>query len=105
MEGINSLLEQVKKHTDHVDVLLANAGATWGEAFDKHSDAAFAKVLNLNVKSVFNTIREFTPLLEKRGTLEDPSRVLITASVAGIGIGTLGKQGTFGYSTSKAAGT
>ncbi|RKU44947.1 hypothetical protein DL546_005836 [Coniochaeta pulveracea] len=103
IEGIKSLLEQVKKHTDHVDILLANAGATWGEAFDKHSDAAFAKVMDLNVKSVFNTIREFAPLLEKRGTIEDPSRVLITASVAGIGIGTLGKQGTFGYSASKAA--
>lgn len=59
--------------------------------------------MDLNVKSVFNTIRLFTPLLEKRATVDDPSRVLITASVAGLGIGTLGKQGTYGYSASKAA--
>ncbi|KAI5458430.1 hypothetical protein BGZ63DRAFT_362785 [Mariannaea sp. PMI_226] len=103
IQGVESLFEQVKKHTDHVDVLFANAGATWGEAFDTHPDSAFAKVMDLNVKAVFNTIRLFTPMLEKAGSLRDPSRVIITASVAGLGIGTLGSQGTYGYSASKAA--
>jgi NAD(P)-dependent dehydrogenase (short-subunit alcohol dehydrogenase family) len=42
-------------------------------------------------------------LLQKKGTVADPSRVIITASVAGIGVGTLGKNATFGYSASKAA--
>ena len=45
----------------------------------------------------------FAPLLQKEGTVEDPSRVIITASVAGIGVGSLGKNATFGYSASKAA--
>jgi NAD(P)-dependent dehydrogenase (short-subunit alcohol dehydrogenase family) len=103
VEGIESLLAQVKQHTAHVDVLFANAGASWGEAFDTHPDSAFAKVMDLNVKAVFNTIRLFAPLLQARATLDDPSRVLITASVAGLGIGTLGRQGTYGYSASKAA--
>ncbi|KAK6077293.1 short chain dehydrogenase [Seiridium cupressi] len=103
ISGIESLVSQVKKHTDHVDILFANAGATWGEAFDTHPDEAFAKVMDLNVKAVFNTIRLFAPLLQKRAHIEDPSRVLITASVAGLGVGTLGKQGTYGYSASKAA--
>ncbi|KAF4944392.1 hypothetical protein FGADI_12728 [Fusarium gaditjirri] len=102
-EGVESLLAQVKKHTDRVDILLANAGATWGEQFDTHPDSAFAKVMDLNVKAVFNTIRLFTPLLEKSASLQDPSRVIITASVAGLGVGTIGKQGTYGYSASKAA--
>jgi NAD(P)-dependent dehydrogenase (short-subunit alcohol dehydrogenase family) len=56
-EGVEHLLKEVSKTTDHVDILFANAGATWGEAFDKHTDAMFAKVMDLNVKSVFNTIR------------------------------------------------
>ena len=47
----------MSKSTDHVDVLFANAGATWGEEFDTHGDAAFGKVMDLNVKSVFNTVR------------------------------------------------
>lgn len=33
----------------------------------------------------------------------EPSRVIITASVAGLGVGSLGAQGTYGYSASKAA--
>ncbi|KAK4215944.1 oxidoreductase [Rhypophila decipiens] len=103
LEGIKHLVSEVSKHTSHVDILLANAGATWGEKFDTHPDSAFAKVMDLNVRGVFNLIREFAPLLEKKASVEDPSRVVITASVAGLGIGTLGKQATYGYSASKAA--
>lgn len=102
-EGVEHLVKEVGKTTDHVDILFANAGATWGESFDTHPDSAFAKVMDLNVKSVFNTIRLFAPLLEKRASIEDPSRVIVTASVAGIGIGGTGKNATFGYNASKAA--
>ncbi|MCJ1413163.1 hypothetical protein MMC19_007267 [Ptychographa xylographoides] len=100
---IERLVAEVSKTTDHVDILFANAGATWGEKFDTHPDGAFAKVMDLNVKSVFTTIRLFAPLLQKQASLRDPSRVIITASVAGIGVGSLGDQATFGYSASKAA--
>ncbi len=103
MEGVRSLVEQVKKHTDHVDILFANAGATWGAPLDEHPDEAFAKVMDLNVKAVFNTVREFAPLLQKKATQNDPSKIIITASVAGIGVGSLGANATFGYSASKAA--
>ena len=54
---VEALVEKVMETTDHVDIVLANAGATWGEKFDTHPDGAFAKVMDLNVKSVFNTIR------------------------------------------------
>ncbi|EGO61238.1 hypothetical protein NEUTE1DRAFT_135202 [Neurospora tetrasperma FGSC 2508] len=103
LSGVQHLVSEVAKHTDHVDILLANAGATWGAPFDEHPDSAFTKVMDLNVRGVFNTIREFAPLLQKKASVEDPSRVIITASVAGLGIGTIGKQGTYGYSASKAA--
>ncbi|TLD24872.1 hypothetical protein PspLS_05627 [Pyricularia sp. CBS 133598] len=101
--GVKQLLELVSAHTDHVDILMANAGASWGAPFDSHPDDAFAKVMDLNVRAVFNTVRLFAPLLQKRATVDEPSRVIITASVAGLGIGTLGKNGTYGYSASKAA--
>lgn len=128
-------MEKVKETTDHVDILFANAGATWGEKFDTHPDSAFAKVMDLNVKSVFNTIRlyvsalpispwasrqfswcplffrgivhacllvhRFAPLLQNNATREDPSRVIVTASIAGLGVGSLGENATFGYSASK----
>ncbi|MCJ1394097.1 hypothetical protein MMC18_006975 [Xylographa bjoerkii] len=100
---IERLVAEVAKTTDHVDILFANAGATWGEKFDTHPDSAFGKVMDLNVKSVFTTIRLFAPLLESHATLSSPSRVIITASIAGIGVGSLGESATFGYSASKAA--
>lgn len=103
VSGVEHLVAEVCKHTDRLDILVANAGATWGEKLETHSDASFAKVMDLNVKGVFNTIRLFVPILEKSGTVDDPSRVLITSSIAGRGLGTLGQQGTYGYSASKAA--
>lgn len=42
-------------------------------------------------------------MLRKAGSIDSPSRIIITGSIAGIGVGTLGKQGTYGYSASKAA--
>lgn len=87
-----------------VDILIANAGATWGAPFDDHPDSAFGKVMDLNVKSVFNIIRLMTPLLTTAAKKDDPSRVITLGSVAGIVIGaTNSKFGTYGYSASKAA--
>ncbi|KAJ9628686.1 hypothetical protein H2203_002588 [Taxawa tesnikishii (nom. ined.)] len=103
LSEIERLVEEVGKHTDHVDILFANAGATWGQEFDTHPESAFAKVMDLNVKSVFLCIQKFAPLLQKQATLEEPARVVVTASIAGIGIGSLGKNATYGYSASKAA--
>lgn len=43
------------------------------------------------------------PLLTAHATKSDPARVITTASVAGIGIGTTGQSSTPSYSASKAA--
>jgi len=56
---VERLVAEVEKHTDHVDILLANAGATWGEAFDKHPESAFAKVMDLNVRAVFTSVQKY----------------------------------------------
>ena len=61
--NVEALVAKVKETTDHVDILFANAGATWGERFETHPDSAFAKVMDLNVKSVFNTIRLYAASL------------------------------------------
>lgn len=100
-EGVNSLFKAVSAKEDKVDILLANAGASWGAPFGEHPEQAIDKVLGLNVKGVFLTIQAFTPLLEKAGTNGDPSRVIITGSVAGLRSGLSG--GAYGYLASKAA--
>ncbi|KAL2432663.1 Rhamnolipids biosynthesis 3-oxoacyl-[acyl-carrier-protein] reductase [Exophiala dermatitidis] len=100
---IERLASEVAKTTDHVDILFANAGATWGAPFETYPEDAFSKVMDLNVKSVFYTVQKFEPLLRKRATTAKPSVVLVTGSVAGLGVGSLGKNATFAYSASKAA--
>lgn len=96
-------MSEISKTTDKVDILFANAGATWGEKFETHPESAFSKVMDLNVKSIFYTVQKFEPLLKKGARSEDPARVIVTASVAGLEVGTLGQQATYGYSASKAA--
>lgn len=59
--------------------------------------------MDLNVKSVFYTVQKLEPLLVKNATLANPSRIITTASVAGLGVGTLGENATYAYSASKAA--
>lgn len=100
---VERLVAEVAKHTDHVDILFANAGASWGASFDKTPENTFNKVMDLNVKSVFLCVQKFAPLLRKKASISDPSRVIVTASVAGIGVGSLGEHATFAYSASKAA--
>ncbi|ODV59168.1 SDR family NAD(P)-dependent oxidoreductase [Ascoidea rubescens DSM 1968] len=82
-----------------VDVLIANAGATWGAPLGEHPSEAIEKVLNLNLKGVFLTIQKFLPLLKKKPE-DDPSRILIMGSIAGIAVNQFAN--TYGYLASKA---
>ncbi|KAF2841014.1 NAD(P)-binding protein [Patellaria atrata CBS 101060] len=97
------LVEEVKKHEDKVDILVANAGATWGSRFEDAPDSSSQKILDLNVRGVFNLAQKFSPLLEKAGTHDDPSRIIIVSSTAGTNVPHVGEHGTIMYSVSKAA--
>ncbi|KAA8916235.1 hypothetical protein TRICI_001632 [Trichomonascus ciferrii] len=100
IKGVEHLYSEFTKLESKLDVLVANAGATWGEDLESHPDSAIGKVLDLNIRGVFNTIRAFVSLLEKSGSDEDPSRVLVTGSTGGLTAGLSG--GTYGYVASKA---
>ncbi|ODV67345.1 NAD(P)-binding protein [Hyphopichia burtonii NRRL Y-1933] len=91
---------QVAKQVEKVDILVANAGATWGASLEDHPVSAIKKVLDLNIASVFHSIQLFTPLLSKAGTFEDPARIIIMSSVASL----ISSEpvGTYGYLASKA---
>ncbi|RMZ68620.1 Rhamnolipids biosynthesis 3-oxoacyl-[acyl-carrier- ] reductase [Pyrenophora seminiperda CCB06] len=102
---IERLVAEVAKHTDHVDILFANAGATWGSRFDDVDEKnGWDRVMDLNVKGVFFTIQKFAPLLAKSASQEDPSRVIVTGSVAGVAAASARDEtGTYSYAASKAA--
>jgi NAD(P)-dependent dehydrogenase (short-subunit alcohol dehydrogenase family) len=104
VSDIERLVKEVEKHTDHVDILFANAGATWGSEFLTTDEKnGWDRVMDLNVKGVFFTIQKFTPLLQRHSSVADPSRIIVTGSVAGIGVGSIGEAGAFSYAASKAA--
>jgi NAD(P)-dependent dehydrogenase (short-subunit alcohol dehydrogenase family) len=56
-EDIARLVKQVEKAEGQLDILVCNAGATWGGPFDPTPDSASQKVLDLNVRGVFNLAR------------------------------------------------
>ena len=77
-----------------------NAGATWGTPLEEFDEAAFERVLALNVKGVFHLTKFLLPLLRAAGTQEEPSRVINIGSIDGIAVPALE---TYSYSASKAA--
>mgnify|MGYP005851304539 CR=1 FL=1 len=69
-----------------LDVLVNNAGTSWGEPLDRKSGKAnwgFDKVFDLNVKGLFYLTRECIPMLERGNKAEDPGRIINIGSVAG----------------------
>lgn len=99
-EGARALADAVAADHDHLDVLVNNAGATWGVPLEEHDAASWDRVLNLNVQGVFHTTKFFLPLLRAAGTAEEPARVINIGSIDGIQVPMME---TYSYSTSKAA--
>jgi NAD(P)-dependent dehydrogenase (short-subunit alcohol dehydrogenase family) len=93
------LAEEIGSRESQLDILVNNAGANWGESYETFPDAAWDKVLAVNVKGVFNLTRALTPLLAKAGSHEDPARVINIGSIDGLSPPFLE---TFAYSSSKA---
>lgn len=56
-EDIQRLVDEVKKTEPKLDILVANAGATWGGPFEPTPDWSNQKILDLNVRGVFNLAR------------------------------------------------
>jgi NAD(P)-dependent dehydrogenase (short-subunit alcohol dehydrogenase family) len=89
-----------------LDVLVNNAGASWGESLERessrHSNWGWDKVLDLNVKGIFYLSRECIPLLERSESSStcDPGRIINIGSVAGL---MPQEAPTYAYDVSKAA--
>jgi NAD(P)-dependent dehydrogenase (short-subunit alcohol dehydrogenase family) len=94
------LAEEMAHRESRLDVLVNNAGATWGAPMAETDEAAFERVLALNVKGVFHLTKFLRPLLDAAGTPDDPARVINIGSIDGIHVPIME---TYAYSTSKAA--
>ena len=98
-EGIDALVKFLNDaEPDGIDYLINNAGAAWGANYDDFPESGWDKVIDLNLKTPFFLTQKLTPLLEKKGTSEDPSRVVNIASIDGLHVPLME---TYSYTASK----
>ncbi|WP_281994618.1 SDR family NAD(P)-dependent oxidoreductase [Ruegeria faecimaris] len=99
-EGVDNLVAEVLKRTDRLDILMNNAGVSWGAPMGQFPYEAWEKVMSINVTGIFELTQKLLPILMSSGTAEDPSRVVNVGSVMGeVPMG----DGAYSYSASKAA--
>jgi NAD(P)-dependent dehydrogenase (short-subunit alcohol dehydrogenase family) len=100
MEEIERLSKELGRRESKLDVLVNNAGATWGATIDEFPEKGWDKVMDLNVKSVFFLTQKLLPLLDAAASAETPARVINIGSIDGLHTS---KFDNFSYSPSKAA--
>ena len=93
------LASEVGQREQSLNILVNNAGATWGAPLEEYPAAAWDKVVDLNLKAPFFLTRTFLPLLEAAGTHDDPARVINIGSIDGLRVPPLQ---TYAYSATKA---
>jgi gluconate 5-dehydrogenase len=99
-EAAAELAERALSVLGHVDILINNAGATWGSPAEDHPVEAWDKVLNLNVRSIFL----LSQVIGKRSMIPRKyGRIVNVASIAGLRGNPPGSQQTLAYNTSKGA--
>jgi NAD(P)-dependent dehydrogenase (short-subunit alcohol dehydrogenase family) len=99
-EGCRLLAAELAGREPRLDILVNNAGANWGAPIEDFDDAAWDRVLDLNLKGVFHLTRFLLPQLEAAGSHQDPARVINIGSIDGLTVPLLN---TFSYSAAKAA--
>ena len=93
------LAAEVAQRESALHILVNNAGANWGAPLREYPDAAWDKVLALNLKAPFFLTRELLPLLHAAARPGDPARVINIGSIDGLQVP---KLETYAYSASKA---
>lgn len=99
-EGVDDLVSKVKERTETLDIIMNNAGITWGAPLGQFPHEAWEKVMAVNVAGVFDLTQKLLPMLIASGSVDDPARVVNVGSVMGeIPMG----DGAYSYAASKAA--
>lgn len=100
LAGVEALVAELGERETRLDVLVNNAGASWGDPLETFPEVGWDKVMDTNVKGPFFLIQRLLPLLEAGATADRPSRVINIGSVDGI---KPSQFDNFSYGPSKAA--
>ncbi|KAI3529347.1 short chain dehydrogenase/reductase family protein [Colletotrichum filicis] len=103
LDDCKRLVDELAKQTGgRLHVLVNNSGAAWGDAFETYPDAAWTKLLTLNLQRVFTLTQLAAPVLEAASGgagAGDPSRIINIGSVDGLRVPLIS---SYAYSASKA---
>jgi len=83
-DGFAGLADALRGREDHLDVLVNNAGVSWGASLEDFPENGWDKVMDTNIKGVFFLTQRLLPLLEAGATADSPSRVINIGSIDGI---------------------
>jgi gluconate 5-dehydrogenase len=98
-DDIRRLAAETMERMGPIDILINNAGATWGAPAEEHPLEAWDKVMNLNVRGYFILSQE----VAKRCMIpRGKGSILNVASIAGLA-GNTSAMKTIAYNTSKGA--
>jgi NAD(P)-dependent dehydrogenase (short-subunit alcohol dehydrogenase family) len=100
LSGIEAIAAELSKRESQLDVLVNNAGVSWGAPLEEFPELGWDKVMDTNVKGVFFLTQKLLPLLKASATAEDPARVINVGSIDGIKTSMFDN---FSYGPSKAA--
>jgi NAD(P)-dependent dehydrogenase (short-subunit alcohol dehydrogenase family) len=98
-EDAQRVVAEAMQRLGQIDILVNNAGAAWGAPAEAHPLAAWDKVMNLNVRSLFvfsQAVANASMIPRRFG------RIINVASIAGLG-GNPPAMQTIAYNTSKGA--
>ena len=95
LESVRNAFREVIDRFGHVDILVNNAGVSESTPFQQYTEETFDKVMDLNVKGVFNASRAIVDHMAERGS----GVILNTSSMVSI----TGQPSGFAYPASKFA--
>lgn len=99
-EAIGELAGRLTAREEKLDILINNAGRTWGAPLESFPDKAWPSVMAVNVQGPFTLVRELLPALRKASQPDNPARIINIGSLAGKNPERLS---AYSYSASKAA--
>jgi NAD(P)-dependent dehydrogenase (short-subunit alcohol dehydrogenase family) len=98
--GTQYLAGAVAERFEELNLLVNNAGVSWGAPVDEFPEIGWDKVLNTNVRGVFTLTVALLPQLRKAARPGDPARVVNIGSIDGLRAPAMEN---YSYSASKAA--
>jgi NAD(P)-dependent dehydrogenase (short-subunit alcohol dehydrogenase family) len=98
-DDIKRVVSAHEEKYGRLDVLINNAGVGIGGPIAEHPTKKLDMQLDVNLRAVYITLRECTPLLKKAGEEHRKALVVNTASIAGV----RGQGWLAAYSATKAA--